>query len=75
MGRKKIDPDLKRMSISITLPRWIVAMLNKSANQSRSSLVENAIIETYGKPRVEKWEKIKTNASQISAESRQNNER
>lgn len=49
MGRKKLDVESRRKSITMRLPKKIVDFL-KENESAQSRLVETAIIETYIEP-------------------------
>lgn len=58
MGRKKVNPKLKRNSQTTRLPEWIIIWINKQ-NKSSGRLIEEAMINHYklSKPRIDETQK------------------
>jgi len=55
-GRKKVSVDQRRITTSVTLPRWMVKELDKLGN-NRTLLIEQAVLKTYNlKPTADQYD-------------------
>ncbi len=47
MANRKVDPELKRNMMAITLPEWMIRKI-KASDNAASRIIEQAILDTTG---------------------------
>jgi len=51
MANRKVEPDLRRVVLAVTVPQWLIDAVTDAAKQddiTKSDMVERALVETYG---------------------------